>query len=159
MKKKSIAALMAAVMVITSVFSGTSSVMAADLFSDGSVQSVESADDWNNVPLEEEAFLSETTVTGSAENQSGEQISETTVQNGNESVSNMAENPLQMDTDVETENSENTNPEITIEEIGENEEAIDVEELEKLLFRKKQETALTVKIFPARQLRKNGLTE
>lgn len=131
MKKKSIAALMATVMVITSVFSGTSSVMAADLFSDGSVQSVESADDWNDVPLEEEAFLSETTVTGSAENQSGEQISETTVQNGNESVSNMAENPLQMDTDVETENSENTNPEITIEEIGENEEAIDVEELEK----------------------------
>lgn len=131
MKKKSIAALMATVMVITSVFSGPSSVMAADLFSDGNVQSVESADDWNDVPLEEEAFLSETTVTGSAENQSGEHISETTVQNGNESVSNMAENPLQMDTDVETENSENTNPEITIEEIGENEEATDVEELEK----------------------------
>ena len=58
MKKKSIAALMATVMVITSVFSGTSSVMAADLFSDGSVQSVESADDWNDVPLEEGALLS-----------------------------------------------------------------------------------------------------
>ena len=113
MKKKSTAGLMAAVMVITSIFSGTSSVMAADLFSDGSVQSVESADDWNDVPLEEGAFSSETTVTGSAENQSGEQISETTVQNGNESVSNMAENPLQMDTDVETENSENTNPDLS----------------------------------------------